>query len=204
MRLSLSIVSVVVFAGALAACSGMDEHRVQYVVDGDTLVLAGGDRVRLIGVDTPETKHPSVPMQYFGKEASAFTRKWLQGRVVQLEYGPDPRDKYGRLLAYVWVDGVDFNREIIRRGYAVATTRFEHSRQDDFLRAEREARSRRYGLWHDSPTTGRVANLIRRWDGLSTAGKALLDEEWDALLESHPSPAAEPTDEPLPAEEPQP
>jgi micrococcal nuclease len=198
MRFFLSVLCVTALGGALAACSGMAEHRVQQVVDGDTLVLAGGDRVRLIGVDTPETKHPDVPVQYFGKEASAFTRKWLEGRVVRLEYGPDPRDKYGRLLAYVWVDGVDFNREIIRRGYAVATTRFEHARRDDFLQAEREARARRYGMWHDSPTTGRVANLIRRWDGLSPEGKALLDEEWDDLLESHPSPAVDPAPEPAP------
>lgn len=182
---------LVVLGLALSACGGASQYRVQQVVDGDTLVLAGGDRVRLIGVDTPETKHPDVPVQRFGKEASAFTRKWLEGRIVRLEFGPDPRDKYGRLLAYVRIDDVDFNREIIRRGYAVATTRFEHSRQDDYLLAEREARARRYGLWHDSPTDGRAANLIRRWDGLSPEGKALLDEEWDALLETHPAPAAE-------------
>jgi micrococcal nuclease len=174
---------------ALPACSAANQYRVQQVVDGDTLVLSSGDRVRFIGVDTPETKHPEVPVQRFGKEASAFTRKWLQGRIITLEFGPDPRDKYGRLLAYVWVDGVDFNRELIRRGYAFATTRFEHDRMDDFLRAEQEARARRYGMWHDSPTDGRVANLIRRWDGLSPEGKALLDAAWDDLLETHPAPS---------------
>lgn len=174
-------------AGERPAPKDIDERLVEYVVDGDTLILEGGDKVRLIGVDTPETKHPEVPVQRFAQEASAYARKHLAGRTVGLVYGPEKRDKYGRLLAYIWVDGVDFNREIIRRGYAVATTRFEHPRQQDFLAAEAEARRKRYGLWHDSPTDGRAANLIRRWEGLSTEGKALLDDNWDRLLETHPA-----------------
>jgi len=187
---------VLALGAASVTCGGVElgrveQRQVEYVVDGDTLILEGGDRVRLIGVDTPETKHPDVPVQRFGQEASAFARKRLTGKTVRLEFGPEKRDKYKRLLAYVWVDGELFNRELIRRGYAVATTRFEHPRRDDFLAAESEARHRRYGLWHDSPTDGRVAHLIQRWDGLSPEGKALLDRAWDHLLEAHPAPTAE-------------
>ena len=196
LRFILRLSFLVALGASLASCAGAGQRRVEHVVDGDTLILDGGDRVRLIGVDTPETKHPEMPVQRFGAEASAFTRKWLEGKIVRLEYGPQARDKYDRLLAYVWVDGVNFNREIIRRGYAVATTRFAHPLLDDFLVAESEARHRRYGLWHDSPTEGRVAHLIRRWDGLSPEGKARLDRVWDRLLESYPAPAPEPAPEP--------
>ncbi|MFH1531455.1 MAG: thermonuclease family protein [Pseudomonadota bacterium] len=191
MRFVLRVLFVVVVGAVSVTCSSAGQRRVEHVVDGDTLILDGGDRVRLIGVDTPETKHPEMPVQRFGQEASAFTRKWLEGKIVRLEYGPERRDKYDRLLAYVWVDGINFNREIIRRGYAVATTRFEHRLLDDFLVAESEARHLRYGLWHDSPTDGRASNLIRRWDGLSPEGKACLDKVWDRLLEAYPAPTAE-------------
>ncbi len=155
--------------------------------DGDTLVLESGDRVRLIGVDTPETHHPELPVQRFGKEASDYTRKQAEGRRVQLEFGPECRDKYGRLLAYVWVDGQLLNRSLVRRGYGYAMTRFPHPKMDDFVQAEREARERRYGLWHDSPTDGRLANLSHRWDQLSPEGHRLLDEYWDGLLKNYPA-----------------
>ncbi len=78
-------------------------RRVERVIDGDTLVLEGGERVRLIGVDTPETVHPQKPVEYFGKEASKFTRGMVEGKRVRLEYdeGTGRNDRYGRTLAYV-------------------------------------------------------------------------------------------------------
>jgi micrococcal nuclease len=117
-------------------------------VDGDTLELDGGERVRLIGVDTPETVDPRRPVQYFGKEASAFTRRMAQGRSVRLEYDQDTRDRYGRTLAYVYLeDGTFLNAEIIRQGYGHAYTRFPFRYQDQFLALEREAREQERGLW---------------------------------------------------------
>ena len=73
-------------------------------IDGDTVVLDGGKRVRLIGVDTPETVHPTKPVEYFGREASAFT-KLVEGQEVYLEYeqGSPTRDRYGRTLGYVYL-----------------------------------------------------------------------------------------------------
>lgn len=118
------------------------------VVDGDTLELDGGERVRLIGVDTPETVDPRRPVQYFGKEASAFTRRMAQGRMVRLEFDQDSRDHYGRTLAYVYLqDGTFLNAEIIRQGYGHAYTRFPFRYQGEFLALEREARTEGRGLW---------------------------------------------------------
>jgi micrococcal nuclease len=117
-------------------------------VDGDTLELDGGERVRLIGVDTPETVDPRRPVQYFGKEASAFTHRMAQGRSVRLEYDQDTRDRYGRTLAYVYLqDGTFLNAEIIRQGYGHAYTRFPFRYQAEFLALEREARAQGRGLW---------------------------------------------------------
>src|SRR4030043_1831833 len=70
---------------------------VERVIDGDTLLLRNGEYVRLIGVDTPETKHPEKPVEYFGKEAYLFTKNMVEGKQVQLQYDWQSRDRYGRI-----------------------------------------------------------------------------------------------------------
>ncbi len=122
---------------------------VERVVDGDTLLLADGERVRLLGVNTPETKHPSKPVEPFGEEASAFTRSLVEGRTVRLELDRERRDNYGRILAYVYCDQRFLNEELIRAGLSFAQTRFPYSEQMKrrFKAAEAEARSHRRGLW---------------------------------------------------------
>ena len=98
---------------------------VERVVDGDTIIVQGVGRVRLIGVDTPETVHPRRPVECFGKEASAFTKRLLHGQRVRLEYDQERTDRYGRTLAYVYLSSGTFaNAEIIRQGYGHAYTRF--------------------------------------------------------------------------------
>src|SRR5882724_9434178 len=88
--------------------SGEFEY-VQRVVDGDTLMLGTGERIRLIGVNTPESKHPQKPVEAFGKEASAFTKRMVEGKLVRLEFDPlssrrnDGKDRYSRTLAYVFL-----------------------------------------------------------------------------------------------------
>ena len=126
-----------------------DWRTVERVIDGDTIVLAGGERVRLIGVDTPETVHPNKPVEYFGKEASAFTRRTVEGERVRLEYEPGSRtDRYGRTLAYVYTDDGDLlNQEIIEGGYGHAYTRFPFSKMEEFRATERAAREAGRGLW---------------------------------------------------------
>lgn len=126
--------------------------RVVDVVDGDTIVVAwpGGarDTVRLLGVDTPETHHPTRGEECFGPEATAFTKRRLLGRVVRLESDVVRRDVYDRRLAFVWLDGHRFNDVLLRRGYAhflVIPPNDRHGRA--LLAAELDARHHRRGLW---------------------------------------------------------
>ena len=120
-------------------------------VDGDTIDVRIGthtDIVRLLGVDTPETHHPTKPVGCFGPEASAFTSRRLFGQAVTLEDDVERRDIYGRRLAYVYLHGDRFNDELLRRGYArllVIEPNRAHARSmlDEELDAEQHAR----GLW---------------------------------------------------------
>lgn len=138
---------------AVSEQTGGEYRTIKRVIDGDTLVLESGERVRLIGVDAPETKHPQKPVQYFGKEAVAFTRKMVQEKKVKLEFeqANSPtghKDKYGRTLAYVFLeDGTFLNAEIIRQGYGFAYIRFPFRHLEEFRRLERDARKQGKGLW---------------------------------------------------------
>jgi len=128
--------------------------RVVEVIDGDTVVVEFADHstdtVRLLGIDTPETKHPVKGVECFGPEASAFTTEHLLGRVVRLESDVVRRDVYGRRLAYVTVHGHRFNDVLVERGYArflVIPPNTRHAR--DLLLEELDARRARRGLWGD-------------------------------------------------------
>lgn len=124
------------------------------VVDGDTIDVdtpAGTVRVRLIGIDTPETVDPREPVQCFGREASARAHELLDGEAVWLEYDPTQGqvDAYGRALAYVWLaDGTLVNEAMIRDGFAFEYTyEIPYRYQDRFRAAEADARARSAGLW---------------------------------------------------------
>jgi len=123
------------------------------VVDGDTIAVARGDAtdtVRLLGVDTPETHHPTKPVECFGPEATAFTDSHLRGRAVELEGDIEGRDRYGRRLAYVIVDGERFNDELLRRGYArLLVIEPNHAHARAMLRDELEAKTAGRGLWRE-------------------------------------------------------
>lgn len=128
------------------------------VVDGDTVVLDGDERVRLIGVDTPESKKPGTPVQYFALRASDFLRDLVQGRRVRLEYEQRRKDKHGRTLAYLYLeDGTFVNLEIVRRGFGFAYTQFPFRYLDEFRTAERAARESGTGLWAEPDSVGRPA-----------------------------------------------
>lgn len=129
------------------------EFVVKRAVDGDTLLLSNGDRVRLIGVDTPETKHPERPVEPFGPQASEFTRVRTEGKRVRLEFDKERTDDHGRILAYVYVDGQFLNEELIRAGMGRAITHFPFSAsmKRRFRQAEEEARDARRGLWSTDP-----------------------------------------------------
>jgi micrococcal nuclease len=128
-------------------------------IDGDTVHItlenppAGFgkvEKIRIIGANTPETVHPTKEVEYFGREASDFTKKALLGKNVLLALDWDTRDKYGRLLAYIYLpDGVCHNAELIRQGYAYAYTLFPFQFLEEFRALEREARTAKAGLWSD-------------------------------------------------------
>ena len=127
---------------------------VDYVVDGDTVDMTVDgveERVRLIGIDTPETKKANTPIQCFGPEATAFTQSLLpEGTAVYLERDVEARDVYGRLLAYAYVaeTGSFVNLEIVRAGYAQPLTippNIAHS--TEFVDAARTAEHDNVGLW---------------------------------------------------------
>jgi micrococcal nuclease len=127
--------------------------RVVRVVDGDTILVATGgrqERVRYIGVDTPETVKPNTPVQCFGKKASAYNHSLLDGQTVRLVTDAEQRDRYGRLLAYVYRTGDDLfvNAELVRRGYATTLTIPPNVRYADRFRdLAAGARDAGRGLW---------------------------------------------------------
>ena len=142
--------------------SGFVMGTVTRVVDGDTaeITVDGAKRrVRFLGVDTPETVHPNKPVQFFGPEASAFTKESLTGKRVWLEYDKNPQDRYSRHLAYIWTaKPKSINTETIRRdmfnakmllgGYAkVMIIKPNNRYAQQFKEFEAEARNSRRGLW---------------------------------------------------------
>lgn len=127
--------------------------RVMRAVDGDTLEvrLDDGDveTVRLIGVDTPETVKPDTPVQCFGPRASAFEHRFSEGKRVRLVVGVEPRDVYGRLLAYAWIGHRFLEVELLRRGLARTLTFHPNDRfAPRFEKLERAAAKRGKGLWN--------------------------------------------------------
>ena len=120
------------------------------VVDGDTLFLDCGFRVRLLGVNTPETKHPDREAEPLGPKAFAFTDSLVQRGPVTLEYDRERLDNYRRVLAYVYLpDGRMLNLELIRNGMspAIVTFPIRSDRRRVFLEAEREAQRNGVGIW---------------------------------------------------------
>lgn len=126
-------------------------------IDGDTVRLhfdnpppgiKSEETIRMIGVDTPETVHPTKAVEFFGKEASDWTKKQLLNRPVYVAFDWDTRDKYGRLLVYLYTaSGNCHNAELIKQGYAHAYTRFPFQFLDEFRAFEQEARAAKHGLW---------------------------------------------------------
>lgn len=121
------------------------------VVDGDTIHVRLADRlekVRYIGVNTPELHHPRRGEEAGGTEAHAVNRRLVEGKRVRLELDVQARDRYGRLLAYVWVGATMVNAELLRLGYAQVMTVPPNVRhQALFVKLQRDAREAGRGLW---------------------------------------------------------
>ena len=165
---ALLLIAIVLALGLQAsACTVEDEDdsgtggvgdrvTVVRVIDGDTIVIEGGARVRYIGIDAPE-----LPEEPLSVEATDGNREMVEGRVVVLEKDVRDRDDYGRLLRYVWSDGVMVNAELVRLGYARSRSYPPDVKHQDLLdRMEDEARAGGLGLWEASSPALAPARLI--------------------------------------------
>lgn len=128
-------------------------YRITSFEDGDTITVdmnGKRERIRMIGVDTPETQDPRTSVQCFGRAASQFTKELIGSSDVRLEADPTNtnRDRYDRLLRYVYLpDGRLVNAEIIRQGYGFAYVLFPFEKMEEFKQHERQAREQSLGLW---------------------------------------------------------
>ena len=129
-------------------------YRVSKVVDGDTFWVEDGSekglKIRLIGVDAPESRRAfGREVGHYGKEAKEYLTKMLDGKVVRLEYDVGRKDRYGRTLAYVYLeDGTFVNADLVKNGYAMIMTVPPNVRYAElFLELQREARENGRGLW---------------------------------------------------------
>ncbi len=122
------------------------------VIDGDTIEIEGGERVRYIGIDTPETIDPRKPVQCFGVEASNKNKELVEGKMARLGKDITDRDIYNRLLRYVWVDDIFVNLELVKQGFAYSYSYPPDIKyQDQFVKAQQEAREAKQGLWNSCP-----------------------------------------------------
>ena len=147
---SLKFVLALLLASVLSA-GAQELVRVKRVVDGDTIILESGERVRLLGVNAPEVNHPKKLVEAFGKEAAEFTQRMVEGKLVRLEFDPhvSKQDKSSRTFAYVFLqDGTFLNAEIIRQGYGFVVRNSPPLKyESDFVQLELNARKKRSGLW---------------------------------------------------------
>lgn len=126
--------------------------KVTRVIDGDTIEIENGERVRYLGIDTPETVDPRKPVQCFGIEASKKNKELVEGKIVRLEKDITDRDKYDRLLRYVHVGDIFINLELVKQGFAFSYTYPPDIKyQEEILAAEQEAREANRGLWVACP-----------------------------------------------------
>jgi micrococcal nuclease len=164
---------ILLLIALLLAIPGMaiaGQYKVIRVVDGDTIVVDSQgkhEKVRLLCVDTPESVHPdkkqNIPM---GKVASKYTQKKLTGKYVDLEFEIKRlRGYYGRLLAYVFIDGQNLNFDLVRQGLSPYYTKYGKSEKYDaeFRSAEKQARKEKLNIWGDPELTKKYLRLKSKW-----------------------------------------
>jgi micrococcal nuclease len=123
------------------------------VIDGDTIEIEGGQRIRYIGIDTPESVYPATEIECYGREASDKNKKLVENKRVRLEKDVSETDRYGRLLRYVWVGDIFVNDYLVRQGFAnVYTYPPDVKYSNQFVEAQQEARENNRGLWSGCAT----------------------------------------------------
>lgn len=131
---------------------GLQSYRVIRVVDGDTIELEKLGKARYIGINTPETKHPSKGVEYFGPEAYEANRRLVAGKRVRIGFDAGKQDRYGRYLVYAYTGSTFVNAYLVEAGYAqVMTVPPNVQYADLFVQLQREARANGRGLWGARP-----------------------------------------------------
>jgi micrococcal nuclease len=185
----LLVLLVLVFPSSALSTNNCDYGKVARVIDGDTFVLKNGQRIRLLGIDTPESADPRRPVQFYGLEAKQFLKKLIDNKLVCLRRDRDRtinRDKYNRLLRYVYVDNVFVNKEIVKNGYGFVFVQFPFQYMEEFRKLQQEAMQKEVGLWDDrkygtwldnfAKSLARISNCISNavvcsWDAIKYIGK---------------------------------
>lgn len=145
---AVKVDSAKTLAAATSSAQSLQTVKVTRVIDGDSIEIEGGQKVRYIGMDTPETVDPRKPVQCYGQEASAKNKELVGGKSVRLEKDVSETDKYGRLLRFVYVGDIFVNDYLIRKGFAHASTFPPDVKyQDKFQASQRLAQSDSIGLW---------------------------------------------------------
>jgi len=170
LRVTKILISLVTLLATPPAIANAGHFKVLRVVDGDTIVInyqGKTEKVRLLCVNTPESVHPdkkqNVPM---GKVASSYTEMRLAGKHIDLEFEGDRiRGNYNRLLAYVFIDGANFNLDLVRKGLSPYYTKYGHSHSydSDFKTAEKLARKEGLHIWGDPDLTRKYLRLKSKW-----------------------------------------
>ncbi|WDP92406.1 MAG: thermonuclease family protein [Desulfobacter sp.] len=162
-KLASIVFAVTVFLNVSIAFAG--QYSVLRVIDGDTIqILLNGkkEKIRMLNVDTPESVHPDQSRNTeMGRKASKYTKSRLEKRYVDLEFEGKKRGKYGRLLAYVILDGHNYNLELVQKGWSPYYTKYGESQKyhSEFLAAEKQAQKKRLNIWskkkNNKPVTAR-------------------------------------------------
>ena len=145
----LCVFLIFFISGCRPVSTGDYYARVVYIYDGDTVKLDNGERVRYLGIDTPEMNYNNPPAERFAEEAKRFNFNLVDKRKVRLEFDTVKRDKYDRLLAYVYIDDVFVNAKMIEEGYAkvyIIPPNVKYA--DDFLDLQRKAKAGNKGIWN--------------------------------------------------------
>jgi len=182
------------------------EAVISSVVDGDTVKLSDGNKVRILGIDTPETVDPRKTVQCFGKEASEKMRSLVDGETVTLvvDSSQGDKDRYGRLLRYIYLDNVDVGAKMIEEGYAYSYTKYPVAKTSYYSELESNARENKLGLWADDTCSGLTEFPVQE-----TAPSVIntnINTNTSANLNTVPTPTPEPevTPEPEPTPVPTP
>ncbi|MCK5040620.1 MAG: thermonuclease family protein [Candidatus Aenigmarchaeota archaeon] len=136
-----------------------ERAKVIRIIDGDTIEVQIGtiiEKIRIIGLDTPETKHPTKGVQCFGKEATEKMTELTKGKTITLEkdHSGDNRGKYGRLLRYVIIEGKDIGLQMVKEGYGISYVKYPHSKIQQYNKAETLAKTNKRGLWAGDTCNG--------------------------------------------------